>query len=232
MNVAVMSAFRNSAGFHIHRYFVRMARFQDALAREGHTLHLKLVWGDSDDGTQTELFNCASALNPATFELIERSHGGPVYGSTEEMARLRALSMVANGAFESIGPEIDVAIWIESDLLWDAQTFLRLIKRLSVEDVDVVAPLVFAGEAFYDIWGFRDRTDERYGPFFPFNKELQHVGPVLTEVNSVGSCLVMRGEVARECRIRNDYALVGFCLDARAHNFHVWVDPHERIHHP
>jgi hypothetical protein len=42
----------------------------------------------------------------------------------------------------------------------------------------------------------------------------------------------MRGEVARTCRIRDDYALVGFCTDARHNGYSVWVDPHERIQHP
>jgi hypothetical protein len=234
MNVALASLFRNSAGFHIQRYFHQVARFADALERHHHTLHLKMVWGDSTDRTPVELQDCAKHLMQAidtvkSFELIERSHGGPVYGSTEEVDRLKALSYVANGVFESIGSNIDALIYVESDLIWQPAVFIRLLGKLKGH-VDVVAPMTFAGTAFYDIWGFRGVDGERFGPFEPFHRDLKF--NELTEVSSVGSCLVMRGDVARRSRIRNDYGLVGFCEDARNNGFSVWADAQERIHHP
>jgi hypothetical protein len=233
MNFALMSAFRNSSGFHTNRYFRQVSRLANALAARGDALHLRLVWGDSVDGTGQELEKYATAFvgtnEVRSYSIVERSHGGPVFGSTEEAARMKALSWVANGAFESIGDDIDVAMWVESDLLWDPATIVRLIHRLS--ETDVVAPLIFAGEAFYDIWGFRSKDGTRFGPFYPYHESMKFNGDV-TEVGSVGSCLVMRGEVARQCRIRNDYCLVGFCEDVRAHGYVISVDGQERIQHP
>jgi hypothetical protein len=89
---------------------------------------------------------------------------------------------------------------------------------------DVVAPLVMAGEAFYDIWGFRWLDGTRWSPFE--HQTLNTRFPTdLIEVGSAGSCLVMRAGVARECRIRNDYCLVGWCEDARAHGYSICVHP-------
>lgn len=233
MNIVLGSLFRSSAGFHINRYFRQVARLADRCATLGHTLTLRLVWGDSQDKTAEELHNCAVALmyegGIKGFELVERSHGGPVFGSTEETARLKALSYVANGFFESVGAAFDAAIYVESDLLWEPSVFTRLLDQLR-PGVDIVSPLVFAGEAFYDIWGFRALDGERFGPFHPFHSSVRF--DELTEVSSVGSCLVMRGTVARNCRIRNEYCLVGFCEDARAQGYYVYVDAQERIHHP
>lgn len=231
MNIAIGSCFRNSAGYPINRWMRQVARLQDWAAHRWHDLNLICVWGDSTDDTRQELINCTSALCGArtTAEVVERSHGGPVFGSTEAPERMKALSYVGNGIFESVGPDIDILIYVESDLMWQPETLGRLMNRLN--ETDIVAPLVFAGQAFYDIWGFRSLEGERFGPFHPYNRTLRHDGQ-LTEVSSVGSCLVMRGEVARECRIIDDECLVGFCKDARSKGYRVSVDSSERIEHP
>jgi hypothetical protein len=102
------------------------------------------------------------------------------------------------------------------------------VRQLQPGVVDVVSPLVFAGEAFYDIWAFR-KSGIRFGPFYPFHHELVLDG--LTEVDSVGSCLVMRAAVARAVRM-SDGALVEFCNNARSRGYRVWVDAREQIRHP
>lgn len=229
MKVALGSCFRNSAGFPITRYVRQVARLAGALQAEGHALHMILVWGDSQDGTRDELFNAALALGDVTFDIVERSHGGPVWGSTEEPDRMRALSWVWNGFLDQVAPDHEAALYVESDLLWEAGTMTRLLAQLG-PGVDVVAPLVYAGQAFYDIYAFRGVEGERFGPFHPYHGTVRFDG--LTEVSSVGSCLAMRGEVARACRIRNGDAVIGFCADVRERGWRVFADARERIEHP
>ena len=227
MNIAVGSAFRNSAGAHLSRYIHQLDRFRvEALAR-GHHVRWIAAEGDSVDNTRMEILRFARQL-PIELHITVRAHGGPVFGSTEGADRMKALSYVGNGILENVGPDVDALVYIESDLVWKPGTMLRLIDKLE-GDVDVVSPLIFAGEAFYDIWAFR-KGGERFGPFAPFHPELHPTE--LTEVESAGSCLVMRGEVARTCRIVDDMALVGFCRDARAKGYNIYVDPTERIEHP
>lgn len=226
MNIVLGSLFRNSAGRHIGLYFDRVRALQDALPA-GDTLRLALVEGDSVDNTASLLRVFANGLD-IPLDLVTRNHGGPVYGSTEEVARMTALSQVGNGFLEAVQDTDDVAIYVESDLIWAPDTMLRLAQQLQSGVVDVVSPLVFAGAAFYDIWAFR-KSGVRFGPFHPYHHELVFDG--LTEVDSTGSCLVMRAAVARAVRM-SDGALVEFCNNARSRGYRVWVDARERIGHP
>jgi len=235
MRIALGSCFRNNEGPYLTRYFRQVAALVEVLRPAGHTLELVLVWGDCLDRTAAHLANGAEALG-LPYNLVERSHGGPVYGSTEALERMVALSYVGNGVFEHVGRDVDALVYVESDLLWRPETFARLLRRLELDAAfDVVSPLIFAGRAFYDIWAFR-KSGHRFGPFPPYHGELDLLSGALTEVDSTGSCLVMRADVARKVRIPTagpgDLALVGFCREARAAGFRIWVDPRERIDHP
>jgi acetyltransferase-like isoleucine patch superfamily enzyme len=108
-----------------------------------------------------------------------------------------ALSFVGNGILELVRETDDVLVYVESDLIWNAGTVLQLIGDLQIPSVDVVAPLVFAGESFYDIWGFRGMDGERFSPAAPYHSSLAAGGvETLAEISSAGSCLVMKGAVA------------------------------------
>jgi hypothetical protein len=228
MRIALGSAFRNSAKRgQLPRYFAQVVALRDALAEDGHTLRLIAVEGDSDDSTPRDLFKLAERY-VLSIEVVTRNHGCPWFGSTEEPLRMEKLSWVGNGILETVRDHDEVLIYVESDLLWTPETMLRLIKQLQ-PGIDVIAPMPFAGAAFYDIWAFR-KNGHRFGPFAPYHGELKQ--DELTVVDSVGSCLVMRAEVARQCRIIENYALVGFCKDVWRKGFTVWCDARERVQHP
>jgi hypothetical protein len=143
---------------------------------------------------------------------------------------MKALAYVGNGILESVPADVDVLVYIESDLLWRPKPILALIEQLVAGETDIVAPLVFAGEAFYDIFAFRAQG-ERFSPFPPYHRGFAE-GADRLEVESAGSCLVMRGDVARACRIGETEGLVSFCADARAKGYRIWVDRRVRIDHP
>lgn len=228
LRVAIGSAFRNSAARNqLTRYFRQVDALRTALQSRDSVLRLIAVEGDSIDNTRQQLMRMAEYAN-LPIELHIREHGCREWGSTEEPERLEKLSYVANGIFEGVYEHDDVLIYVESDLIWHPEVFLRLIDQLK-PGVDVIAPMTFAGEAFYDIWGFR-KNGVRFGPFEPFHKEINL--QELNQVDSVGSCLVMRAEVARRCRATHNMALVGFCQDVWDKGFTVNADPRERIYHP
>lgn len=236
MKVAIGSAFRNSAGYHCNRYFRQVNELRDHLRERGDNLHVLAVEGDSIDDTRAEIMRWFEYLT-LSGELITRNHGKRVFGSTEEPERMAALSYVGNGILESVHADDDVLIYVESDLVWRPEVIIRLMDRLNTwgqcgeeaRRIDVIAPLVFAGEAFYDIWAFR-KNGHRFGPFKPYHGELLRDKP--TPVDSAGSCLVMRGEVARSCRIIDNEAMVGFGRDVWAKGFTLFADARERIQHP
>lgn len=223
MNVVVGSAFRNSA-YNAARYLDRVAALRNQLPSD--TVRVIAVEGDSRDTTRDELVKQAQARGLA-LDLVTHNHGGRVFSSTEHEDRLTAMSGVGNAIFESVRETDDVLFYIESDLLWDAPMAVSLI-RLAAErtnNLDVFGPRIMAGKMFYDIWGYRHLDGRRFSP-------LEEVPPTLIEVSSIGSCLAMRGEVARKCRIRDNYCLVGWCRDARAQGYRIGVHGGLEVNHP
>lgn len=228
MRIAVVSSFRNMAG-RIEAYFARVCALQSHAGASA-LVRVIAVEGDSTDGTAWELVRVAGRLAvPVT--VVEHSHGKRVFGSTEEPERLRALTGVMMAGLGAVELADDGVIVVEADLLWrphQVGSVLDLAMRRE-GGFDVVAPMIFAGENFYDVWGFR-KGGERFAPFPPYHRELPPQG--LTEVDSVGSCLAMRGEVARRVRPIGEEAIVSWCAGARAAGYRIAVAPEFRVEHP
>lgn len=242
MNIVLGSAFRNAAGGQISRWMSQCKALSDSLASdtarwllgvgtdESVGFRLIAVEGDSTDNTKEQLMNDWLKIG-CHLDLITCNHGKRVFGSTEEADRLEALSQVGNAILSSVNKTDDILIYIESDLIWEPYTIVSLIDRVK-NGCDVVAPLIFAGNNFYDIFVYRGLDGERFSPFPPYHKHLALSETLPIEVESAGSCLVMRAEVTRKCKIRDNNALLGFCKDVRENGYHIFVDPTQRIYHP
>lgn len=220
MRIAIGSAFRN-CGDIVLPYLDRVVGICKRMRND--TIRVIAAEGDSVDDTKTLLKRGAFGRG-LWLEHIDVTHGLRQFGSTEEPERMVALSKIGNAIFNAVRPEDDVLVYVESDLHWYPEVIVELVHDALQRTCgfDVFSPLVMAGEAFYDIWGFR-KDGKRFSPFaphFPGLLESEYFA-----VDSVGSCLVMRAEVARACRIRNDYCLVGWCEDARAQGFRIAVRP-------
>jgi hypothetical protein len=225
--VAVVSFFRNAAGLQVNRFLNQCALLAQA---PEHAIRISAIFGDCVDRTAEHLVMGAAERNLA-LTLCEASHGGPEFGSTERPERLHALSIVGNTGLRTITEEDDYVFYVESDLIWSSATVLNLLRTLSsFERPSVLAPLIFAGEHFYDVFCYRGRDGERFSPFYPYHRQLREGG--ITPVNSVGSGFVMHGEVARNCRIVDDNVLIGFCKDVWEKGYSVNVDAREYITHP
>lgn len=230
MNIVLGSAFRNAAGPQIARWASQCCSLEMSLENIGYTFGMVAVEGDSTDNTVNELH--ALGESGAPISIVTCNHGQRVFGSTEESDRLEALSQVGNAILSSVNESDDILIYVESDLIWDAKTIISLIDTLMVCELDVVAPLIFAGNLFYDVFVYRGLDGERFSPFPPYHKHLTLSESLPVEVESAGSCLVMRAEVARKCKIKDGRALLGFCKDVRENGYHIFVDPTQRIYHP
>jgi hypothetical protein len=220
MRIAVGSAFRDCQD-NVYAYVQRVSALRDLLGPV-HEVRMIAAEGDSSDQTRERLGYAARILG-IDIEFVECSHGLRWFGSTEEPDRMRAMSVVGNAIFAGVNDQDDVLVYVEQDLVWEPQTIQALMHQaLDASIFDVVSPLVMAGQCFYDTWGFRIDED-RFSPFFPYHRALCHDSGMPSLVDSVGSCLVMRAEVARACRIRNEYCLVGWCADARAKGYRIGV---------
>lgn len=234
MNVALGSIFRNSTGY-LARFFAQAAALSHLLDKSGHSLRLILAEGDSSDGTWDEIKAGLKAAGIRAFTVIKREHGGPEFGSVEDEMRWRQISFVCDGVLEQVSDDDDALIYVESDLIWEPGMMASLIGALTWQDVDAVAPMCFHRTGFfYDIWGYR-RGGARFSTHPPYHPdlELESARGRLIKLDSAGSCIVMRGEVARKCRFDPaEKGIVGFCENLRSQGFTLWLDPSLRVIHP
>jgi hypothetical protein len=225
MHIAIGSIFRNSESY-VNRYLDQILSLRAAAPQ--HNFELLLVEGDSTDGTWA-LLDCLF------FDAVtKREHGGPLFSSVDNVVRWRQSSFVWEGVLERVPLDTDVFIYVESDLIWDPTTMLQLIHHLEKPGVDVVAPMCFRSDYHYDTWGMRGPDGKGFGLWYPFHDSLKEPSATgLWRISSAGSCLVMRGPVARTCHFDPaDLAIVGFCRNAAENGYQLWVDPTLKVHHP
>lgn len=222
MNIVVGSAFRNCAPS-IARYFKRIDALEKHAGLNNH-VRVVAVEGDSVDRTRELLETYRGYFD---LEIITCNHGKRKFSSTEDEDRLVALSKVGNAIFGGVRDTDEVLLYVESDLLWDPHAVGTLIDLAADRrfGIDVWGPRVMAGKAFYDVWGFRHLDGTRFSPF-----EESRGGAF--EVSSIGSCLAMRAEIARQVRITDDYCLVGWCKNARAAGYRIGCYWDAQVNHP
>lgn len=154
-------------------------------------------------------------------------------GSQIFSERLSTWADVGNECVEMAlreSPGASHLVWIESDLCYPYDTLEILIQS----NVDIVAPLVYLGNSFYDSWGFRDRANRKIYSFPAGNPGIESK---VVELNSVGSFVLFRSEIfQRGVRFRGaeyeDGLLVGVCNDARSLGFKIFANRSLSILHP
>lgn len=231
MNVVIASIFRDSASY-IDRYVSQAAALRDALAARGDSL--RGVWGEGDSNDRTDTILAEKARKRAlTFDLIDVSHGGPKFGSVNVEQRWRQISYCCNAVLDTIPQSADVVVYVESDLIWPAETMLHLIDTLG-DGIDVVSPMSMAnGETpprFYDTWGHRS-GGTCLEPFAPYHPDLK-AGQLL-KLDSAGSCLVLKGHVVQTTRFTPpELGIVGWGQDINAQGYSFFLDPDQSVWHP
>ena len=238
--IAIASIFRNSTTY-IDRYIKQVADLTGHLCGLGFDIHLIAAEGDSTDGTWDMLKTRLSYLNGrimhvangSQLTLFQANHGGKNYCSVDDAQRWRNISYVCNKVLESVEEEDDFLLYVESDLIWDAETMQYLLGHLhNQQHIDAVAPLSIHKPTglFYDTWGHR-KDGQQFQQQRPYHPGVR--GIALTPIDSAGSCIAMRGEVARECRFTPpEQGIVGFGNDIRAHGYKFYLDPSLRVLHP
>lgn len=230
MNIVLGSAHRSNSS-RLSRYFDQISDLRSALPED--SFRVVAVEGDSTDNTRAQL-DLLSRRHHLDLTLIDCSHGGPDYGSTESPQRMKALSKVGNAILDGVKDSDDILIYIESDLVWEPEAIKSLISlaKLPARSFDIFSPMIMCGDKgdiFYDIYAYR-KDGQRFSPFVPYHSELSDD---ITEVDSVGSCLVMRADVARDDRVRMESgALVEWCDRAREAGYKIGVYPQSKVCHP
>lgn len=198
-----------------------------ALTREGFEICAVTVVLDGEHLSDIRLEENIYGI-PVSF-VFEGPRGAQAYCMKE---RSLPWAKAVNLALEkSLATPSEFTLWIESDLSFP----LDLIELLIEPQQDIVAPVIMLGENFYDTWGFRDLSGKRINTLAELKALPRGPGP-LTELSSVGSCLLFRTELlACGLRLPTGYEnglLVGFCKSARAKGFRVFCRHDIAIVHP
>lgn len=230
MNITLCSAFRDSTPY-LQPYFAQVNALDDALYDLGH--RLSFVWGegDSTDATKATLLAACYRFRAV---VVDCAHGGKAYGSVINAQRFRQLAHVGKRIFAAIPEEADIVAYVESDLIWESATLLALIERVASEAAAVIAPMVFLRrdgwpvDSFYDGYCFR-AEDRHFAHYPPYHAVYRPDRPF--RVDSVGSCVVMRGEIARSLTFDEQTIFPDLCGQIRAAGHSVWVDPGCAVYH-
>lgn len=226
MNVTIISCFRNATGY-IQDYFDQMGALAKLLSARGDKLKLTLGYGDSTDGTGEMLYEEATFCMDAL--LVDVSHGGHVFGSIEHPQRFKQLAGVGNRLLEHVDETAHVVGIVESDLIWDAETMVRLIDQIEGVRYVAVAPMVMDGpESFYDVFAFR-KNGVRFTKTPPYCDWLDKD---MMQLDSAGSVLFVHADLARKARFSDGESIVGFCKQIIWHGGSIWLDPQATVKHP
>lgn len=198
-----------------------------ALTELGYELKSITIVLDGETLTDTSLIEALS--DPRVRFVFEGPRPAPTCFMDE---RSITWARTGNLALEaSLSTPSEFTLWVESDLTFPCD----LIELLMEPNQDIVAPIVMLGQVFYDSWGFRDLSGQRISTLAKLQALPQGPGP-LTELSSVGSCLLFRSSLLTQgVRLPSGYEnglLVGFCLAARSIGARVFCRHDVAIVHP
>jgi len=228
MNVVICSAFRNSIAY-IDRYFDQVYALERLLFLRGDTLALVLGYGDSIDQTPAMLFEHTVSGIPT--RLIDVSHGGPTFGPVVHGQRFKQLAYIGNKIFANVPDDADAVIWLESDLIWAPEVIIELLNHLQWHAC--VAPCILdspSANTWYDTFVFRKDGQQFVKP--PPYHDCMLTGEHMVEMDSVGSCVVMRADIAKQITVPEEDVLIGVCRQIRGMGERVWLDSSQKVFHP
>lgn len=227
-SICLCSAFRNSCGY-LSRYFYQCHQLDALLHEKGH--RLRFVWGEGDS-TDATLKTLQSATYRFRASIVDCTHGGADYPSIVLEERWKQLAHVGRCIFAAIPTDADAVVYVESDLAWEAQTLVTLIDRLT--DYPAISPMImlerkgWPSDSFYDTFVFR-RAGRHFEHRPPYHWCYQPDVPF--RVDSAGSCMAMRGEIARGLQFDEQTIFLDLCRQIYANGGSVWVDPECSVTH-
>lgn len=196
-----------------------LPRYYDQLKSltKDYEIGLAICEGDSLDDTGEMIYR----LLPSELALYSYtySHNGPKFGSVDVSERWFNIAKTWNYMLDNIVNEFeeyDYFCYMEADLIWDKATIDKLVEGM--EEFDCVAPMSMLGENwFYDTWGHRSNgmnfaATYPYHPYF--NDYLRYM-----PLDSAGSCILMKSEVAKNCRLSLKDAMIGHDIIKKGYSF-------------
>lgn len=222
--VVVATPMRNAARF-VKRWADQLATLQ----RPSQGLDVVVLEGDSTDETWEMV--CEEARAGRTSMALRRwHHHGPVYGSIVHPQRFRQMARVLNTLLDAVDlSACDYVLVLPVDIAFEPDMLMRLMSH----QVDIVAPLVFQNDRFYDTWAFSTYGENlRAFTKQELQSHLQTKEVGLWEMDTVGGTVLMtKAVLADGVRYSERDVDRGLCAMARARGYRIFADPWTWVDH-
>ncbi len=246
--IIIVTPFRNSA-HNLNRYFQQLTNLAYCFNDRSIELSLVAAEGDSVDNTKDKIVEL-SAKYGFSLNLLDVSHGQMSWKSVEDPRRLEAMSIIMNQGLEGIKSfnpnpnpnpnrlDGDIVVWLMSDIEYNPETLFNLISMLwdKGPGFDILSPNTLMGgtELFYDTWAYR-KDGNRFSATYPYygtSNLLDEFDLTFPLIDSAGTCLIMRAEVALNCKVGKDnLEAVSFCADAKSKGYNINLAAYYNIYH-
>lgn len=197
----------------------------EALVHPREALRVVVVEGDSVDRTWARLWEWAAQDSRVT--VVKCDTGRPRYGSVVHAERFATLAQVFNTGLDAVDTVwSDYVLFVPVDIRFGPD----LLQRLIAHGVDLVSPITWQGDIFYDTWALS--VDGRFYGNFARSQAREFFPDGLTRATTIGGTMLMRGEViARGVRYRAEDVDRGLCAQATALGYGLWFDPTTEVEH-
>lgn len=184
--------------------------------------------GDSTDNTK-DLLKQLQATSSVSSKLLEFNHKGQKFGSVDNPTRWHNIAITWNYMLDQYKDSFDnyaYFCYMECDLIWNKETIDRLVEGM--QWFDCVAPMSMLGNIFYDTWGHRSNSKNFFN-YSPFHEDFYKYDRYMP-LQSAGSCILMKTEVIKQCRLSTVDAMIGHDIVNNGYSF--MLDKHSTVNHP
>lgn len=215
--ITLASIMRDSMSY-IKRYFAQV----ESVAKHFKHVSIVIVEGDSVDGTKEYLAAKADDLPANTrLDVITYDLGGQKFGSIAHPTRWSNLEACWNRALERVQPS-DYIVCVESDLIWNWGALRECL--LNLNEFDVVCPMLYGQNHFFDTNGFRLPDGRKFNGQHPVIPDW--TGTRFVRLSTGGGLIVTTFEHIRHAKWRDECRL-HFPADT-----YLVADTDLRIYHP
>jgi hypothetical protein len=193
---------------------------------------LQVIVGEGDSRDTTHDLIRLEA--PANVKVIDVTHGGIRYGSIDKEQRWKDIASAVTKVRDlSLKYNPKKLIWVEADLVWDADTMLRLLARTEIRNAVCPAVKAMGNPNFwYDSWGFR-LNGGQFSSDPPFWSGPAYQSDGMVHIDSCGSCFALDLD---DSRVFTPTSIAWWqkwdgIWPARCGG-NLWLDPEVTIWHP
>lgn len=195
-NVLIISMFKDCEKL-VDEFFVHLNNLIDYSTNYGYNISICFVVSDSFDDTNKKVDKYVNKFRSKDMKCVfESVNINNIFDRFDKLAIMRNMSIKFGLNDE------DCVLIIDSDTIFSKDLLVKLVESLYNNKFDALAPLIFienfrdyGNDYFYDTLAFI-KNGEKFNHFYPYtNIDNNDVNNNIIEVDSVGTCYLIKGYV-------------------------------------